>query len=251
MIEIEIRFKNRWIKKRVVKMIPEEWSEITGDQLMVLVGIQEKEKIDELKFIEIFTGIKKRDLLKLDPYFCYKISRMIDFLTESEPVNHQFLIKKIKKTELIADHEKLKGISFGQFIFCENYYTQWINYQDKKSLDYLVASLYFKKGEDFNENLIERNVIELKNTDETILNAIAFNYSMNIRWLQKRYPIIFKEQKKNSSEKKEEKFKGSEWIKIFESIVGDDLIHRDEYAKLPIHTVLKYLTRKYIEEIKN
>lgn len=42
----------------------------------------------------------------------------------------------------------------------------------------------------------------------------------------------------------------SVWVKLFESIVGDDLIHRDSYAQLPIHAVLKFMTRKYIEGLK-
>ena len=42
----------------------------------------------------------------------------------------------------------------------------------------------------------------------------------------------------------------SGWIKIFENVVGDDLVNHDRYAILPLHNVLRWMTTKIIENIK-
>jgi len=56
---------------------------------------------------------------------------------------------------------------------------------------------------------------------------------------------------KEDSEKEDvKKVKQSGWLKLFESLVGEDLINRDRYAELPVNTVFRHLTTKYKENAK-
>jgi len=142
-------------------------------------------------------------------------------------------------------------MSFGKFIFCESYYSDWMKSQEPEKLYRFVASLYLDKGERFNPDNIGLKVNTLKKVNIKILKAIAFNYSMVLRWLQKRYPMVFQEGKKQDDPEHHKMMETSVWVKLFESLVGEDLIHRDAYADLPVHAVLKYLTRKYVDSIKN
>jgi hypothetical protein len=71
-------------------------------------------------------------------------------------------------------------------------------------------------------------------------------------WLQKCYPLIFQEKAETSQDlsSSDKQPKQSQWLKIFESLVGDDLINRDRYAELSVHAVLRYLTNKYKENAR-
>jgi hypothetical protein len=40
---------------------------------------------------------------------------------------------------------------------------------------------------------------------------------------------------------------GSNWVKVYESLVGDDIVNQDKYSALPVHTVFRYLTTKLKE----
>ena len=52
-------------------------------------------------------------------------------------------------------------------------------------------------------------------------------------------------------EKKKENTKNTGWIKVFDSIVGDDIINSERYATMPVHNVFRYITRKIKEDIKS
>ena len=251
MITIELKLPFLWFHRYLRRMVPVSWTEITGQQLIAISEVVPGQGNDELDFLSCLTGLNKRTINRLPSFVHYSIYRNLEFLTDSEPCSHYFIIKELPGTRLIAPAQKLSRMSFGQFIFCESYYSDWIRSQEPEKLYRFVASLYLLKGERFNPDTVEVKVNKLKRADIKVLKAIAFNYSMVLRWLQKRYPMVFQEGKKQEDPDLKKMMETSVWVKLFESLVGEDLIHRDAYAELPVHAVLKYLTRKYLEGIKN
>jgi len=122
--------------------------------------------------------------------------------------------------------------------------------KDVKALDNFVASLYLLPGETFDSETISQKVWIIVNADIEIRKAIAFNYSLILCWLQKCYPLIFQSPGEDSEKEDVKKVKQSGWLKLFESLVGEDLINRDRYAELPVNTVFRHLTTKYKENAK-
>lgn len=250
MITIEIRYPGMFYKRILKSNIPESWSEINADQLIKIAILNECQDINGVDFIECFTGIKPKLLIRLDRFINFKLCNLLNFLSDVEPCTHIFFIKKIKGLNLFAPEDKLNAMTFGQFIFCESYYNEWVREPDNESLIRFVGALYLGKQETFSAEGIEKRSLLLNQCSTVKLKAIALNYSMVIRWMQLRYPMVFTEGKNQGDQEITKKMVSSVWVKLFESIVGDDLIHRDSYAQLPIHAVLKYMTRKYIEGLK-
>jgi len=251
MTTIELKLPFLWFHRYLRRMVPQSWTEITGKQLITISEVVPGQGSDEVGFLSSLTGLNKKIINRLLPFIHYSIYKNLEFLTDSEPCSHYFMIKELPGTRFIAPAQKLSRMSFGQFIFCESYYSDWMKSQDPEKLYRFVASLYLEKGERFNPDSIELKVKSLKRVNVKILKAIAFNYSMVLRWLQRRYPMVFQEGKKQDDPEHHKMMETSVWVKLFESLVGEDLIHRDAYADLPVHAVLKYLSRKYVDSIKN
>jgi len=146
-------------------------------------------------------------------------------------------------------------MTFAQFIFAESYF---VSYQtDKKPLDLykFVASLYLPQSRVFSEDDISASELYFGKVKQEILQAVVINYVLIKEWLANAYPMVFqKEDEDNGDELKRKSLKkpnnNSGWLKIFESVVGDDLVNHDRYAILPLHNVLRWMSNKIIENIK-
>lgn len=252
MIDIAIEYPYLFFKRRAKGKSPSSWAELTERQFIAISSTINGDEPD-FRFLSVLTGISKNLLKKLSPFDIYKLSEGIDFVSQSGNSHSAFIISKIPGTDFVAPKPKLAGLTFGQFIFTESYYNDWMSTKNETALNNFVASLYLPYNEKFNNESIPNRLGNIANTDLDILKAIALNYSLMMIWLQKAYPLIFQtpaDDPDSAVSVDEIRPKQSGWLKLFESLVGDDLINRDRYAELPIHTVLRHLTTKYKESIR-
>jgi hypothetical protein len=202
------------------------------------------------------TGIKKSTINKLDEYQRYQLMILFEPFTLVAPYN-EFIIPRIDTwtTQFFAPKPNLSHITFAQFIFIESYF---VSYQtDKKPLDLykFVASLYLPQSRAFSEDDISAGELYFAKVKQEILEAVVINYVLIKEWLANAYPMVFqKEDEDNGDEPQKKSLKkpnnNSGWLKIFESVVGDDLVNHDRYAILPLHNVLRWMSNKIIENIK-
>jgi len=108
-----------------------------------------------------------------------------------------------------------------------------------------------------NEAAIPGKKMRIEKLPNDLRLSIAFNYSLIVSWLQNAYPLIFHSPSHLPDPavsvdgiRPDIRTKDSGWLKLFESLVGDDLIHRNKYAELPVNVVLNYLTVKYKENVR-
>ena len=146
-------------------------------------------------------------------------------------------------------------MTFGQFIFADAYYNRWLTNKDNEMLSKFIASLYLFRDEKFNEEAISDKKLVADRLPKDLRLSIAFNYSLIIAWLQQAYPLIFQPTFDPSRVPADQvrtdiRPKDSGWLKLFEALVDEDLIHRDQYAELPVNVVLNYLTAKYKENAR-
>lgn len=252
MIEIEIEYPFMLFKRKAYGRVPSSWEELTEKQFVAISRIISGESPD-YRFLSLLTGITKEILRKLSSYELLKLSEQINFFGHAGSSHSDFIIRELSAGDLhlIAPKPKLADITFGQFIFMDSHYSDYFLLKEEAALNKFIACTYLQPGEKFsNERILLRSEV-IGSTEIHIRKAIAFNYSLIVSWLQKAYPLIFRESLlEQDPPSKEVSLHNSAWINIFESMVGEDLINRDHYAELPIHTVLRTLTKKYKENAR-
>jgi len=242
MTNLEIEVPSFFFTRRAKGTLPGTWSELSERQFIAVSTLVNG------------TSFPKRLIKALSPYQLAKLSDQLDFIGKASKSHNAFFSARLKGTNLYSPKPKLAGMTFGQFIFADAYYNTWLSDKADETLTKLIASLYLFSDEEFNEAAISGKKLRIGKLPKDLRLSIAFNYSLVVSWLQNAYPLIFHSpvhlpDPAVSADKilPDIRTKDSGWLKLFESLVGDDLIHRNQYAELPVNVVLNYLTSKYKE----
>jgi len=236
---------------------PQKLEELTAKQI-IAVACLAKGAITDIGFLQAMTGIKKRILNKLDDYQRFILIELFTMFRSAKPYN-EFIIKELHyfTRHLVAPNPRLKGMTFGQFIFADTYFGDYQESQKAEDLHHFVAALYLPKNKKFDEQLIEDNSPWIAKLDAVTLEAITINYHLIREWLSEVYPLVFLKEEESFDSAQDDKKQpatkqgdGNGWIKIFEGIVGDDIINHDNYANLPIHNVLRFMSHRIRENMK-
>ncbi|MBT3244826.1 MAG: hypothetical protein HN352_16895 [Bacteroidetes bacterium] len=214
---------------------PDSWGELTSEQLILASEIL-KGTLSDDRVIQVMTSLPKKVIRRLRPYQKLRVIELLIFLNDFTPY-HEFIIPKI--AFLSRPKPRLKDEYFGTFIFAEAHFSRYEKSGDLKDLDKMIACYYRTRA--FREEDIEINAHALRNVDSTIKEAIYLNYILIREYLAKTYPHVFtpsseQDQKQNSS-----------WLDVFDAIVGEDLVQQDNYAKLPLSTVLRFLDKQIVK----
>ncbi|MCX6231154.1 MAG: hypothetical protein NTZ33_06380 [Bacteroidetes bacterium] len=240
-IEVSYRCCGILIKKK--RIIPNAWEDISVEQLIAIaehyLGIT-----NEDIFLAKICCINRNKIKNMPLYFKYKLANEFKFIVDYSPYN-SFIIKNIK--QLQSPKNRLEGMSFGQFMFADSFYNNWCENEQAEELNKFIACLYLPENYIFSEKYINTHAQYCAKIDRRIKYAISLNYRLIKEWLTNKYPLIYE---RNNAEKKQRKTSKNGWVNVFENIVGDDIIHADNYAQLPLHTVLRFLTNKIKENAK-
>jgi hypothetical protein len=246
MQEIEIVYRFLWIKRKKKRNVPNRWSEISVEQLIAIsehyLGIAK-----EYEFLAVMCDVSKRMLKKMPVYLRYKLAQQLEFMTDYKPYN-TFIIKHWG--QFYAPKPRLEGMSFGQFMFADTFYNDWCKDGKDEDLNRFVACLYLPKNYFFDSNHLEAFAKRTARLEPEVKYAISLNYRLIKEWLTEKYPLIFEKPDGDERKKKRPSTGGNGWIRIFESIVGDDIVRQDDYAKLPVNVVLRFISNKIKENAK-
>lgn len=238
-IQLEYRFL--WFNRKVESTIPSRWDEVTPRQLIAIAKNYLSESSDDL-MLSVLCTIWKRIIRKLDSYQRFTLAGELSFLTDYKPYSH-FIIRKAGP--LHAPKPRLEGMSFGQFVFVDSYYSIWLQSQKDDDLNKFIAALYLPEGEAFRSESMPALEPASGKIPLKVKLAISINYRLIREFLAHAYPLIFQKPKPGIIAKP-----GDGWVKVFESVIGDDIVNQDRYAELPLHTVLRWITRKVKENAK-
>ncbi|NQU84321.1 MAG: hypothetical protein HQ541_01040 [Mariniphaga sp.] len=232
---------------------PENWDEVTPTQLITIACLY-KNSITLMQFLNKMIQIKIRILKKLDQYQLLKLTELVGFVSDFKPFKH-FVINKLDCDEILySPKPKLKGMSFGQFIFADTYFNNYRFDSKQEDLNKFIASLYLPENKAFDEDTIDQRSELIANLDIGTKEAIAINYQLIWEWLCNVYPLIFQKQEQDPDTVIKEPVKkpknNTNWIKILDSIVGDNIINMDKYTQLNVHTVLRHMTKLYKDSLK-
>lgn len=237
---VELQFRTFGIVRKISASLPESWVELTSKQL-VLIARNYISDVEETEMLSGLLGIKKSIVVMLDNYQRLRIAMELNFMEDFKP-HYAFVIPKLNR--LACPRPRLEGMSFGQFMFADSYYEVAITSEDPGHLNKFIACLYLPEGKLFNEHLIEDRTdyvnLFFKPEEKT---AISLNYRLVKEWICERYPLLFRKQMTEPCDTNKDKAQeGSNWVKVYESLVGDDIVNQDKYSSLPVHTVFRYLT---------
>ncbi len=235
--------------RKISGAFPASWVELTPVQLLAIAQIG-MEQITDIDFIRIFTGIKKKILKKLSPYELWCISDLFSWAQSYGPHN-QFIMPSIEinGVKLLLPQPKLKKLSFGQFIFIDSLYFDYLQNRTPENLRRFAAALCIPEGQKFRDDMIDSNDILLQQVPGAQLEALAINYQLILEWLPDIYPMFFlrnnedEKEKPDKDEKKSLQSRSSMWMKIFEGLVGERIDKAHKYADLPFHNVMRFLSQ--------
>jgi hypothetical protein len=251
MKQISIQYQKLGIKRKISASLPERWSELSAEQL-IAVSRNHTGDINEMVLLASLLGVKKNIIEKLTTFQLYSIGKEFEFLEVFIPL-YFFSIRT--KYGLSAPRPRLERMSFGQFMYVDTYFEVAVMADDTAQLDKFIGCLYLPAGKQFDEKLIQDRAdyvgIFFRPEEKT---AISLNYRLVKEWLCNQYPLLFQASEPETSDLEETQSsknkRGSDWVKVYESLVGDDIVNQDKYAELPLHYVFRYLTTKIKENAK-
>lgn len=252
-------FRSLKYKRFFTGNFPSEWCETNPKQLIAIACLI-KNSISDVQFLSIMTGLSKRMIGRLDDYQRFQLIELFETFHSNKPYN-EFIIERLdcQGTVLCAPKPKLKGVTFGQFIFMDTYFADYQGSADVSDLNHFIAAAYLPYGQQFAEHIIDANHEWVGKTDLLAREAIVINYHLIRDWLSDIYPMVFLKQTEKEKEIKETDNNANKklssnsnaWIKVFDGLVGDDIINEDNYANLSLHNVLRFLTSKIKENNKS
>jgi hypothetical protein len=248
---IALKYKLFGINFNVSASLPERWSELTAEQF-IAIAKNHLAEISDIVFLATMLGVKKNIAEKLSNFQHYCIAQELEFIQDFKPL-YSFSILTLRG--LNAPRPRLEGMSFGQFMYVDTYFEVAVLADDTAQLDKFIGCLYLPAGKQFDEKLIQERAdyvgLFFRPEEKT---AISLNYRLVKEWLCSQYPLLFQASEPETSDLKQnsvaERSRSSDWVKIYESLVGDDIVNQDKYAELPLHYVFRYLTTKIKENAR-
>jgi hypothetical protein len=235
-----------WRKNKKIHHLshPGHWDEVTPLQ-MAAIGQLMTGEIKEEKLLSAFLSTTPRLVKKLDEYLRYRLSEQMAFMDSKEALDH-IIITDLKGRK--APEGKLKDLTFGEFMFIDTFFIDYSAYStlriDQDLLRKLVACLFRKpkkgKRPPFEGKTDDRWTEKLKPWQ---MQITAFNYGLIRVWLEKAFPLVFAA-KNHIEQNTETTQKNNGWVDVFDSIVGEDIIHSKDYAKMPVMEVLRFLNKQ-------
>ena len=223
------------------RKMPQRWDDLSPHQLITISEIYEKNLADHV-VVSRMLNIPRFFTKRLHPFQLFCTVDTLDFISQFKPCDN-FIIKNIQ--HLKAPKPKLQDVTWGQFIFVDSYYNNHVSTNNPETLNKFITALYTTGP--FNKDMVTQNINIAKELPEQTKQAISINYRLVLEWLMSKYPTVFKKPKEDD---KGDKFSAPDWVKIHDSIVGDDIVNSDRYTQLPVHDVFRLLTRKIKENVK-
>ena len=247
MKDIKIEYKLLgFIPLRWKRTIPERWDEVTPEQLITLSKLYLNE-IDDGQMISLFYRIPRYIAWRMPPFYTFLLTTELDFITDFKPCN-RFMIKRFAGME--SPKPRLEGMNFGQFIFADTYFEEYADSVNPESLHKFIASLYTPPKKAFSDKQIPNLAKKVALQDESEIQAIVINYRLIREWLMEAYPVIFSKGKEKEGTKEPVKRNKQGWLDVLDSLVDDDIVNFDKYAQMPLHNVLRYMSKKIKENAK-
>lgn len=221
-------------------------------------------EMDETTYHAEMFCIPRRLVPHLDSWQRYVLNRQLKWIDGAKSEVSRFFVSKVEG--LVAPPDGLGGMTLQQYMMVDTMHqrhadtiTETNPMGDIGRLCKMVASLYLKPDEayfdddgkkvadiDGNAKLLE------KRANRAVLFGIWLNWRMVQNWAAKMYPLLFEpaddeQQQPQPTDKKEKKGHTRQlnmWLDTFDSFVGDDIAHLDNYRKMSALDAFRLMNRR-------
>lgn len=239
MIQVSIEYKP-FMRRRPVVIetgIPSKWSELNAAQFLFIMSRDAWMKGEDV-ILKLFLNVNASLVRRMDDYQKFSIVRQLKALNSSIYCD-RFLIPELGR--LKAPQPRLKGVTFGAFVFGDSYFESYINGR-ADDLERFIAC-YYLDGE-FDDDGIERRAAIIRRLPMETRVAIFQNYALIREWLAKSYRYVFQ---KGEGKKKQT---GGGWVAVFDMLCGDSPEKYREIERMPLSQALRFLNNKTKEHQK-
>ncbi len=247
MKRVEFKYKgfSPVLRSTVVRM-PERWNELSERQFRA-VADQMFAKLSVERFYCIFFGIRMDILYRMDGFQVFKLSEAIQFVSDTTLPCNVWLLGRLGV--LRAPAANLSGVTLQQWMTADSFFSRYISTGREEFLNNAIAAVYLKKGYHFSGKKIvnlQKEAEYISRFDLVLRKAIALNFVLVRNWLSVSYPHLFPVVVKSAPGSKG---KGTDWLEIFDRLVGDNLPQIDEYKKMSVTDAFRIMNRR-IKEAK-
>lgn len=265
MKKVEFEYKVWWWPRKWHKKtaIPAMWNELNSEQFIAVVqSLRGNITLDD--YYSTLIGISPRTLNKVDDWTAYVIHQQLAWLDGGKPEASRMIIPSVEG--LMAPGDALDGVTFQHFITADTFFDYFSRTLEEGKMEgdvsklcRFVAALYLRKNEKYMLHPVRRTIFDLpgqhdklvdidanasmleKCADRDILYAIFFNWVLIRAWLSRIYPMVFPEDDADTSGKPAVR---NVWLNAFDSFVGDDVAHMDEYRQMACTDAFRLMNKR-------
>ncbi len=241
MIRVELKI-GKWLCWHTILLkVPTRWDELSPTQFLCVNHLMH-EKWNMEQFFCKFFPIKQKVLHGLDGFQIFKLSEQIEFLSDTTLPCNVWIIPRFDQYR--RPQPNLEGVTLQQWMMVDTYFSRYISSGKEEYLNYAIAALYLRKGVRFSGKRtvnIKKEARRISRIDPIKKEAIFLNYVLIKNWLSKSYPYLFPV---NIVSKKGKKIKGTDWLEIFDTLVGDDLPQIDDYKIIMANDAFRIMNRR-------
>jgi hypothetical protein len=242
---VEITYR-RWWKDRVQTIrVPEEWPDMTGSQSIAAARCY-IDSVNEDDFIADFYDIPKSVVLKMSEFQKYRLTELLEFVFNPDGLINSFYLPEV--AGLRAPGNRLHNITVEHFGIFDTYFFDFAHEKTDEALDRFVAALYLKSGEVITRVDMSKRIKKVSTIDKPTKYAIFLNYIFIRKWLSVRFSYLFQVSDESKSKKnlpaKVSKKSLPDWNGMIENVMGDDVLHYNEYKSLPCILFFKQANKK-------
>lgn len=258
--------KRGWIgRRKKTSQVPESWDELTTEQYMMIVcSLLGKSTVKD--YYSTLLGIPFSVFELSDSFVQYNLQQMLEWIGEGKAEANRFFIPSIEG--LKAPDDMLGNITLQQFMTVDTFFsyhahsiTEECPFGDIQLLCQFVAALYLRKNERYYVASARRTIFDwpgqneevvdlgkntdmlMKRADRVRMYGIHVNWLMVKSWLSRIYPLLFPQ-----GDEKETPVRNA-WLKTFDSFVGDDVAHMDDYRNMACLDAFRVMSKRIKDSI--
>lgn len=230
--------------KRTFKgSVPESFSEMTQEEFLCAVGY----KLDVISRKILIESMVCQERADLPLWVVEEVAPILAYVQNlSEPVSC-FILPKLSSGFLghkyLAPKPMLQGMSLQQFMAVDNFFNFYNSTQREEFLYKFVACLYVRKGRSFfGKHLldVEREAKRMEMFNSVYIFAIYVNWILIKNWLTRSFRHLFAAGDASPKGKN----KGTDWLEVFDSFVGDHVADMLAYQKMECMDAFRIMNNK-------
>lgn len=222
--------------------IPSSWEELDGHQYATVLQVLSYHNADRFVIGASLIALlcqKNWDVVSNLPQDeLYDLLPLTNFMIEEQPpVKNYFPVLKIRKKQCHAPAADLSNIGFGEWCFVFQFYSYYRKTNDIVWLEKMIATLYRPADptqvvdsvtfsgdvrERFNENLIEKRALSVRDVPEKFKLAVFGWFTAAINQVMMYRPNVFPPVPEGAElqDQEEQPEDGRTWLSVFRELLG-------------------------------